>query len=256
MEIAELNLISDFESAIKRLQNPSLISKFPQFYTFWTFGALILAVFATFTSVFNRIKMLVHQIRLKFLISCQNSCPQQIFDDDDFDFDFSDDGGGGGDGDTPSSAAESDDEEDLGSENGGVDGALFRVDGGDEGFGLRRRNGFSWSDFSAGKSVVELWDSFGLNLDFEDDEMEYGGEIPIWDFDRSVKLSSGERWPAAAAAAVGENVVVTAEMGGEGGGVGFGYDCRVGGTSSPAVYAAVRPRRRRNWADGGGGDGE
>ncbi|KAI3744345.1 hypothetical protein L1987_57424 [Smallanthus sonchifolius] len=219
MEIADLNLIGDFEAGMKCLQNPSLLSKLslldklPQLYSFWTCGALILAVFATFTSVFNRIKLFIHQIRLRFLVSCQNSCPQQIFDDDDFDFDFSDDGG---DDDTPSSVAESDDEE-LESEEDCAD-AVFRAEGcsywgGQNGnLTLGRRNGFSLSDFSAGKSVVQLWDSFGLGLDFEDDESEYGSQIAIWDLDRDVKLSSGRRCQVPPATA--ENVVLTAEMNG------------------------------------------
>ncbi|KAK9051093.1 hypothetical protein SSX86_027719 [Deinandra increscens subsp. villosa] len=264
MEIAELNLnlVGDFEAGMKCLQNPSLISnlsiigKLPQLYSFWTFGALILAVFATFTNVFNKIKLFIHQIRVKFLTSCQNSCPQQIFNDDDdfdFDFDFSDDG----DDDTPSSVAESDEEE-LESEDDRVS-AVFRAEGSsywgeneghDGNLTLRRRNGFSWSDFSAGKSVVQLWDSFGLGLDFEDDE----SEIAIWDLDRDVKLSSGRRCQVAAASAA-EKVVLTAEMNDGDGGVGFGtYDSRVDG-ECPAIYAAWRPRQRKIWSDGDGGGG-
>ncbi|XP_024988484.1 uncharacterized protein LOC112523204 [Cynara cardunculus var. scolymus] len=251
MELAEINLIGDFEAGMKCLQNPSLLSKLslidkiPQLCSFWTWGALILAVFATFTSVFNRIKLCLYQIRLKLLTSCQKSCPQQIFGDDDFD--FSDDDA---DDDTPSSVAESDDDQDLDSEDDRVD-EVFRAEGSsywgnnrgsDGNFTLRRRNGFSWSDFSAGKSVVQLWDSFGLGLDFEDDESEYGSEIAIWDLDRDVKISSGRRCQVAAAA---ENVVLTAEMNDSNGGVGFGtYDSRVDG-KSPAIYAAWRPRQRK-----------
>ncbi|GJT49482.1 ribonuclease H-like domain-containing protein [Tanacetum coccineum] len=74
---------------------------------------------------------------------------------------------------------------------------------------LRRRNGFSWSDFSAGKSVVQLWDSFGLGLDFEDDEYDHGSEIAIWDLDKDLKISSGRRCAVMGAA---ESVVLTAEM--------------------------------------------
>ncbi|KAD7116655.1 hypothetical protein R6Q59_006612 [Mikania micrantha] len=242
MEITELNLINNFEAGMKCLQNPSLISKLPSIdniphlYSFWTFGALIIAVFATFTSMFNRIKMFIHQIRLKLLASCQNSCPDQIFDDDDFDFEFSDNDD---DHDTPSLVAESD-YEDLGSDDGRVD-EVFRAEG-SEGFTLRRRNGFSWSDFSAGKSVVQLWDSFGLGLDFEDDESDYGSEIAIWDLDRDVKISSGGQRQVAP---VAENVVLTAELNDHTGGVGFGtYDSRVDCTS-PAMYAAWNPRRRK-----------
>ncbi|KAM0016770.1 hypothetical protein Hdeb2414_s0028g00700301 [Helianthus debilis subsp. tardiflorus] len=250
MEIAKLNLISDFEAGIKCLQNPSLISKLPQLYSFWTYGALIIAVFATFTNIFKKIKMFIHHIRLKLLLSYQNTCPQQIFDDDDFDFDFSDDGGSD---DTPSSVAESDEDIEHSEDDGhGRGNEVFRAEGGgnywnDEGhdgnFTLRRRNGFSWSDFSAGKSVVQLWDSFGLGLDFEDDE----NEIAIWDLDREVKLSSGRRVTAARGE---ETVVLTAEVDGGNGGVGFGtYDSRVD-ERSPAIYAAWRPRQRNVWVDG------
>ncbi|CAH1416911.1 unnamed protein product [Lactuca virosa] len=229
MEITELNLIGDFEAGMKCLQNPSLLStvslidKVPRFYSYWTWGALILAVFATFTSIFG---------------------------DDDLDFDFSDDDG---DDDTPSSVAESDDEE-LDSEDGHPD-EVFRAEGSsfwgnnrgsDGNFTLRRRNGFSLSDFSAGKSVVQLWDSFGLGLDFEDDESEYGSEIAIWDLDRDVKLSSGRRCEVAA---VADNVVLTAEMNDNNGEVGFRtYDSRVDG-KSPAIYATWRSRHRQLWAD-------
>ncbi|KAI3720046.1 hypothetical protein L6452_20953 [Arctium lappa] len=270
MELAEINLIGDFEAGIKCLQNPSLLSKLslidkiPQLCSFWTWGALILAVFATFTSVFNRIKLCLYQIRLKLLASYHKSCPQQIFDHDDDDFDFSDDDG---DDDTPSSVADSDDDDqDLDSEDDDRVDEVFRAEGSDSYWGknnykghdgnftLRRRNGFSWSDFSAGKSVVQMWDSFGLGLDFEDDdESEYGSEIAIWDLDRDLKISSGRRCRVAAAA---ENVVLTAEMNENDGGVGFGtYDSRVDG-EIPAIYAAWRPRQRKIWSDGGNVAGE
>lgn len=248
MEITELNLIGDFEAGIKCLQNPSLLSKIslndkvPQLYSFWTFGALVLAVFATFTSVFNRIKLFLHVIRDKLLSSYHKSCPQQIFDQDDFDFDLSDDDG---DDDTPSSVAESDDEDEEFDSDENRDNEVFRVWGNSEGqngdFGLRRRNGFSWSDFSAGKSVVQLWDSFGLGLDFENDEFDTRNEIAVWDFNHDVKISSGRRCEVAPVPA---NVVLTAEMNGSNGEVGFGtYDSRVDG-KSPEIYATWQPRRR------------
>ncbi|PWA73186.1 hypothetical protein CTI12_AA260210 [Artemisia annua] len=135
MEITELNLIGDFEAGIKCLQqNPSYFTKL-SLNSFWTWGALIFAIFATFND--------------------------------------------GVDDDTPSSVADSDYESDRDLSN-----EVFRAEGGssyyDQGqngdYTLRRRNGFSWSDFSAGKSVVQLWDSFGLGLDFEDDEV--GGKSP------------------------------------------------------------------------------
>ncbi|GJY95084.1 hypothetical protein Tco_0511445 [Tanacetum coccineum] len=166
----------------------------------------------------------------------------QIFDDEDFDFDFSSDDGV--DDDTPSSVADSDyeSEQDIPNEVFRAEGGSSYYDQGQNGnYTLRRRNGFSWSDFSAGKSVVQLWDSFGLGLDFEDDEYDHGSEIAIWDLDKDLKISSGRRCAVVGAA---ESVVLTAEMSRSSRGVGFGgYD------KSPAVYAAWRPQSPATWVD-------
>nr|XP_043624793.1 uncharacterized protein LOC122596309 [Erigeron canadensis] len=243
MEITELNLIGDFEAGIKCLQqnHPSILSNLsliPQLYSYWTWGALLIAVFATFTNIFNRLKTFIYSIRFKLITSCQKTCQPQTFDQDDFDFDFSDDEDC--DDDTPSSVADSDDQE-LDSEDENV---VFRHEGQNGDFALRRRNGFSWSDFSAGKSVVQLWDSFGLGLDFEDDEYDNSGEIGIWD----VNMNSGRRGTAAKTP---ENVVVTADVVG-----GFGgYDCRMGG-KLPEILAAWRPRPGKLWMEGGGAAGK
>ncbi|XP_076947250.1 uncharacterized protein LOC143619126 [Bidens hawaiensis] len=245
MEIADLNLISDFEAGIKCLQNnPSFISKLkpPQLYsfTFWTYGALIIAVFATFGNLFNRLKKLIHQTSIQFWVLYRNSKYPPTVDHDDLDFDFSDD----------EDSPESDDDDlnlsgsldSVGSEDGYDANEVFRyAENDDEGqngnFTFRRRNGFSWSDFAAGKSVVQLWDSFGLGFDLDDDE----DEVSIWDLNQEVKISSGQRCTAAVAA---DTVVLTAEVNGGNGEVGFGtYDSRVDETS-PAIYAAWRPRRR------------
>ncbi|XP_076912041.1 uncharacterized protein LOC143570225 [Bidens hawaiensis] len=244
MEIADLNLISDFEAGIKCLQNnPSFISKLkpPQLYsfTFWTYGALIIAVFATFGNLFNRLKKLIHQTSTQFWILYRNSqCPPTV-DHDDLDFDFSDDE------DSPES-----DDDDLNSldsietdEDNDANEVFRYAENDDQGqngnFTLRRNNNkFSWSDFTTGKSVVQLWDSLGLGFEFDDGE----DEVSIWDLNHDVKISSGRRCTAAVAAA--ETVVVTAEVDGNNGGVGFGtYDSRVD-EMSPAIYAAWRPRRR------------
>nr|GEZ93480.1 UV excision repair protein [Tanacetum cinerariifolium] len=86
-----------------------------------------------------------------------------------------------------------------------------------------------------------LWDSFGLGLDFEDDEYDHGSEIAIWDLHKDLKISSGRRCAVVGAA---ESVVLTAETSRSRHGFGFGgYD------KSPAVYAAWRPQSRATWVD-------
>ncbi|KAJ6689651.1 hypothetical protein OIU85_006007 [Salix viminalis] len=72
MEIPVINRISDFETDITSLQNPTFlyqifalsgVGKIHQAYSFWKWGALILALVASFTAIINRIKILI--IRFK-----------------------------------------------------------------------------------------------------------------------------------------------------------------------------------------------
>ncbi|KAJ6318322.1 hypothetical protein OIU76_013790 [Salix suchowensis] len=72
MEIPVINRISDFETDITSLQNPTFlyqifalsgVGKIHQAYSFWKWGALILALAASFTAIINRIKILI--IRFK-----------------------------------------------------------------------------------------------------------------------------------------------------------------------------------------------
>ncbi|KAL1803359.1 hypothetical protein ACET3Z_032006 [Daucus carota] len=157
MELTKLHVISDFVSPVVRV---------PQVYnSLWKWGALILALIATFTSISTRIKHIIIRVR-----SIKRSSSKQLLQCFDDDFDFSDD-----EDDVDVSSTPSDDDE---------SGDDDSVDGGDE--PELRRDCFSWSDFSAGNSVVKLWDSFGLNLDFQDSSES---ENPTWALDGDLKIS-------------------------------------------------------------------
>ncbi|KAM7500537.1 hypothetical protein LguiA_024951 [Lonicera macranthoides] len=110
----------------------------------------------------------------------------------DDDFDFIDD-------DSSSSDPESDDKEFEytssfeGDEDFRVVGSCFSSEEKrlNSSFKLRRRriggHQFSWSDFVTRKRVVQLWNGFGLGLDFDDSS---GSEISIWDLDGVEKINS------------------------------------------------------------------
>ncbi|KAM7527918.1 hypothetical protein LguiB_031328 [Lonicera macranthoides] len=110
----------------------------------------------------------------------------------DDDFDFTDD-------DSSSFDPESDDEEFEstssfeGEEDFRVAGSCFSSEEKrlSSNFKLRRwqigGHLFSCSDFAAGKNVVQLWDGFGLGLDFNDSSRT---EISIWDLDGVKKINS------------------------------------------------------------------
>ncbi|XP_039163104.1 uncharacterized protein LOC104433277 [Eucalyptus grandis] len=67
MEMPVLNRIGDFEAGISSLQDPSFLSQFLSFsvrtisqaYSFWKWGALILALVASFGTLINRIRFLI-----------------------------------------------------------------------------------------------------------------------------------------------------------------------------------------------------
>lgn len=161
MEIHDLNMISDFEAGVKCLQNPSLISTslpIPGFgRSFWKWGALLLAVLATFRGLIRRIKLFFFYLRaVKPSVE-----PLLQYLSEDFDFSDSDD--------EDSSYSSSEEEETRLTSTSFADRW-----GKDSGADLRnRRRGscierFPWSGFSpVGKSVVELWDNLSMGYDFD-----------------------------------------------------------------------------------------
>lgn len=259
MEITKLSIISDFVSPI--------LPKVPQVYNnFWKWCAIILAVIATFTSIFTRIKLLIIRVRSIKRSSSSKHLLQHL--DDDFDFTDDDD--------TPSSVSESDDE-DLFDSTSSFDGQNqnqnqnqfdqdFRVAGSNSSYGdnqskntnnsnlRRRRSGcdlFSWSDFAAGKSVVKLWDSLGLGLDFQD---SFASEISIWDLDKDHKISSflGGKHRIPAMEMSSPAVVYLAEMSNSDHVLLGAYDRRMG-SKNPTVYAEWGPPLRKVFGVSSGG---
>lgn len=236
MEIPGLNMITDFEV----LQNPSLFSRvfplsgvfslsgtgeFLKLYSFWQWGALILALVATFTALITTIRLSF----VRFVKSLDSSVPpiEQFLDDSDSDPDSVD---------SPSTASSDDEGYSRSTSFCWSDKQIdedFSVAGSSP--RLRRLrscvNGFSWSDFAKGKSVVKLWDSLGLEFDFEDDSSESG--VSIWDSSTS---SPAVFFSAGTSSGNNNDVLLSA------------YDARIGG-EKPAICAEW-PRRRRGKAVG------
>lgn len=153
-------MISNFESDVKYLQNPSLISQFfslsnienfHEVYSFWKWGALFFAIFVTFSTLFGRIKFTF--IYLRRIEPSDEPILQYLSED----FDFSDDD------DDECSSVSSNDEE-VFTPRGDRD---FSVAGGKKSILrlIRRRSSyglFPLTEFVAGKNVVKLWD---LNIE-------------------------------------------------------------------------------------------
>ncbi|GAV66298.1 hypothetical protein CFOL_v3_09808 [Cephalotus follicularis] len=182
MEVPVINRISNFEGGINPLQNPSFmalpsIAKIYQTYNFWTWGALILALLASFTTIIKKIK--IHIIKLK---SNHNSLSYQpLINNLDYDTDSEDE----------TSCSSSDEEDEDGEDDEDEDDVSgrssrkwwsvdedFRVRGtghdvDDQRWqsrnlppNVRRRRG-SFTDllsYANGNSVVKLWDNLGLAL--------------------------------------------------------------------------------------------
>lgn len=270
MEIPEISMISDFQAGMNCLKNPSLVSRFiplsgiekvPQVYSFWKWGAVILAILATFSSVIKRVKLLIiHIRRIK-------PSPELILQHLDLDLDLSDDDDDIADVDDNQNSVDSSDydEEDepitsfwykssAGDEDFSVKGSgnFFRNQWQNANLNLRRRilgerSGLelNWADFPAGKNVVKLWDSLGLSLGFdpfEDSDSE--SVVSLWDFNKEQKINDifvgGANFPAisVAAAPSSRTVVLSAKKNEKtNGGVILGaYDTRMKG-HVPASYA-------------------
>ncbi|KAK3018735.1 hypothetical protein RJ639_003029 [Escallonia herrerae] len=256
MEITDINIITDFGAGMKCLQNPSLISRFlslsgiekvPQVYSFWKWGAIVLVIFAAFTGVINRIKLLIIRVRT---VKCLPSVSQPLLQESEDDFDLTDD-------ETSSSVAASDYDDDTDQTSTFEDRRQvdedFRVAGSSSCWGRQWQNGdsklgrrcsvgdlFSWPEFSAGKSVVKLWDSFGLGLDFED---SFETKISTWDLNKDVKISSifGGRGQIPAVALASPAVLLSGELSNNAGFLLAAHDVRMG-RHNPAIRAEWRPR--------------
>ncbi|KAF9591397.1 hypothetical protein IFM89_004082 [Coptis chinensis] len=198
MEIPVLSRISGFEAEINRLQNPSLISRYfhlsaieetIKIQSFWTWGALIIALIATFTSFISRLKLVVYRFQRGNSVITQPLL-QQLYDDEEYEDETCS---------SCSSSYSSDDEDESTSayesrydEDFTVAGNYEETQGHNSKFKLTRRNScsfdnFSWSDFVNGKSVVKSWDGLGLGLNFEKASESL---ISLWDLNKNEITSS------------------------------------------------------------------
>lgn len=173
MELTRLNIISDFVSPISRV---------PQFYaSFWKWGALLFAIFATCTSLFARIKLIIvrlHLIKHSSSISLHEHLQQLKTDSEFSDNDDDDDN-------NSLSATESVDEDfnsifayeydDINDDQTpykaeqdySVAGSyLYHDNRGNFSDHMHQGNdNFNISElFTTGKSVVKQWDNLGLGL--------------------------------------------------------------------------------------------
>ncbi|KAL9401824.1 hypothetical protein Peur_005673 [Populus x canadensis] len=267
MEIPVINRISDFETGLASLQNPTFLSqilalsgveKIHQAYSFWKWGALILALAASFTAIINRIKILIIRFKNHPFISS----PSLITNQEDCDYESETDLS------CSSSISLSDDEQEeestsssrswwsindhdqdfrvRGSENCYIDdqyqGGNFRL--------RRRRNSsigdfFSLTDFTNGKNVVKLWDnlglSLGLNLNNSCDSRN--AAVSFYDINKEQKICSifGSKCDSIfAAVSTSPSVVVSAETNLSGHSSLSLWDTRVG-FRVPEVFAELRP---------------
>ncbi|XP_059655503.1 uncharacterized protein LOC132302612 [Cornus florida] len=247
MEIPEINMISDFQAGMKCLQNPSFLSgigKVAQAHSFWKWGALVFALVAAFTGVINTIKLLI--VRFSRIVFISSSEPLlQHLNEDGFDDDFSDidsvssvSSDDGEEDEDESTASFEEEDQQPGDEDFSVAGSSSFCDSRWQNCNLKLRRRFSWSDFAAGRSVVKLWDSFGLGLDLEDCS---GSAISVWDLNKDRKVGSffGGRSQIPAFSVLSSSAILSAEVNNSSNVTVGLYDTRVG-RQIPTVTAEWR----------------
>ncbi|CAJ1932407.1 unnamed protein product [Sphenostylis stenocarpa] len=215
MQVPLIDRINDLQVGLNSLQNPSFPSQITTSlasvsiaYNFCKWGAVILALVATFGSIINRVTIFIIRFRTKTPSLASNHDDDDVYsstDDDDDDYEIDDD--------LTYSSSSSDLEDEPSASSSFIRlEDYFRVRGtGDNDDNLNdefhTQNGthkrcrsigdiFSLSELANSKSVVKLWDSigFGLGLDFDDYE---DGVVSTYDpasstASPSVVVSAGE----------------------------------------------------------------
>ncbi|KAJ6726346.1 hypothetical protein OIU79_004489 [Salix purpurea] len=265
MEIPVINRISDFETDITSLQNPTFlcqifalsgVGKIHQAYSFWKWGALILALAASFTAIINRIKILIIRFKNHPFISSPSLITYQEDCDYESETDLS----------CSSSISLSDDEQEEESTSStrswwsiNDHDQDFRVRGSGNryiddqfqsgNFRLRRRRNssigdfFSLTEFTNGKSVVKLWDNLGLGLGLNLDNRcgSRNAAFSFYDINKEQKICSifGSKCDNFAAVSTSPSVVVSAETNLSGHSSLSLWDTRIG-FRVPEVSAELR----------------
>ncbi|MBA0572387.1 hypothetical protein Golob_002731 [Gossypium lobatum] len=199
MEIPIINRIIDFESDINSLNNSSFISQvyslfgieeIYEAYNLWDWGALILVLVASLSTIIDTLKILIIRSRRR------HSLPSQpLLDDTDFDTD------------TDSSCASSDDELEYEEpstshewqqvdENFRVRGSGYLIDLQlkSRDFTLQKKLSSIGGLFSSaeevtgGNSVVKLWDNLGIGFRLDLDDSH--NVLNMYDANKETKLTS------------------------------------------------------------------
>ncbi|GMH27499.1 hypothetical protein Nepgr_029342 [Nepenthes gracilis] len=228
MEIPMIARISDLESSMNYLNNPSFFTRlisifefesFPLPPKFWRWGAFIIALVYAFSSVAHKFKILILQHRKSGPLASEPLSTDS--DDESYGAEEEDDDDGG------RSSCSSDDENDEAAsssyENITKFEDDFRVAGSSNfnrnelssrKFQLHRRrsfcNNFSLSELLSGKSIVKRWDGLGLGVDLDVSSVT---AISILDLNKNTKIGSifGQRSavptpsPAVILSAIAEN---------------------------------------------------
>ncbi|CAN6549473.1 unnamed protein product [Malus baccata var. baccata] len=204
MEIPVLNRITDLPSRLTSLPDPSFLSQslsipgiqnVSQAYSFWKWGALILAILASFGTLITKINIFAISLRRLRLLAPQ-PLSQQLHNGDYSDVSDDDDicsvssASSVSDDESESEISYDDESRTIGrDEHFHVRGSGYYGDDGEQnrnlGLRLRRSFGghrFSWSDFTAGKSVVKLWDSSSPSTFLSADSGVSGRvSLGVWD---------------------------------------------------------------------------
>ncbi|XP_058775329.1 uncharacterized protein LOC131649592 [Vicia villosa] len=181
MQVPLIDRLNDFQAGLNSLQNPSFPSQISTTsfnglqsvsiaFSFCKWGAVILALVATFGSIINKLTLFIIHLRKK-----ASSLPSISFDDD-----FTSDDEDDNDDDIVSLSSSSDfeDDDDPSSFND-----FFRISGRNDEFqtqnGVHQRQRsigdiFSLFELANSENVVKLWDSIGFGLGLDFDEYEDG----------------------------------------------------------------------------------
>ncbi|CAJ2648426.1 hypothetical protein L195_g037582 [Trifolium pratense] len=189
MQVPLIDRLTDFQAGFNSLQNPSFpsqittnsfngIQTFSIAFNFCKWGAVILALVATFSSIIKKVTIFIIHLRKK-----ASSLPSISFDDGD-DFTSDDEDTDNDDIVSLSSSSECEDESPSVSNSTSFND-FFRITGSsydvndvfqtqNDGHKRQRSIGdiFSLLELANSENVVKLWDSigFGLGLDFDDYE--------------------------------------------------------------------------------------
>ncbi|XP_022139617.1 uncharacterized protein LOC111010475 [Momordica charantia] len=196
MEVPVLNRITELGADLSSLPNANFLSRiltsFSPSQHFWKWGAVVIALLATFSGLINRVKILIIVIRRRRTTPIYEPLSRSLHGGENGGF-VSENLGS-----PPFFSSESEDENELSSPE---DGSDFGVKGsgrssddyscGRRCSGLRRRHyggdSLSWSCFGSERSVVRQWGEVQLKCKF--DELS-GSVISLYDENEEKEICS------------------------------------------------------------------